>query len=122
MKKRAGLLAAVAALALAGAATANAHAFLDHASPRVGSAVKTAPTKLQLWFTQGLVTTFCHVTVTGPPGFGGAGPADPAPSNAPSLVVALRSPTPPGVYTVRWRVVSVDTHVTEGDFNFTVRP
>ena len=28
----------------------------------------------------------------------------------------------PGVYTVVWRVVSVDTHVTEGDFAFHVEP
>ena len=29
---------------------------------------------------------------------------------------------PPGVYTVRWRVVSVDTHATQGDFSFRVGP
>jgi methionine-rich copper-binding protein CopC len=28
----------------------------------------------------------------------------------------------PGVYRVKWHVVSVDTHRTEGDFNFTVKP
>lgn len=111
-----------AAIASALGLAADAHAFLDHASPRVGSVVTAAPARLQLWFTQGLVTPFCRVTVTGPPGFGGAGPVEPAPGDAESLTVALRSPTPPGVYTVRWRVLSVDTHITEGDFRFTVRP
>jgi copper resistance protein C len=115
-------LAAGAAIALATGAAAYAHAFLDHASPRVGSEVRSAPTQLRLWFTQGLVPPFCRVTVTGPPGFAGAGPVRPAPGDVQSLVVDLRAPTPPGVYTVRWRVVSVDTHVTEGDFTFTVRP
>jgi len=35
------------------------------------------------------------------------------------LSVSVRA-LPPGVYTVKWRVLSVDTHVTEGDFAFTV--
>jgi hypothetical protein len=28
----------------------------------------------------------------------------------------------PGAYRVHWHVVSVDTHMTEGDFSFTVKP
>jgi methionine-rich copper-binding protein CopC len=28
----------------------------------------------------------------------------------------------PGIYKVVWRVVSVDSHVTDGDFKFTVAP
>ena len=28
----------------------------------------------------------------------------------------------PGTYRVQWRVVSVDTHVTEGDFTFEIKP
>ena len=122
MTKRICLLAAVVAVVLAATPTANAHAFLDRANPKVGSQVKTAPPRLQLWFTQSLVPTFCKVTVTGPPGFAGAGSPRPAPGDPRSVVVDLRAPTPAGVYTVRWRVVSVDTHVTEGDFTFTVRP
>ena len=31
-------------------------------------------------------------------------------------------PLAPGRYTVHWRVLSVDTHVTEGTFAFTVAP
>jgi copper resistance protein C len=29
---------------------------------------------------------------------------------------------PAGQYNVRWRVISVDTHKTEGSFGFEVRP
>ena len=32
------------------------------------------------------------------------------------------APLAPGTYRVVWRVLSVDTHVTEGDFTFTVVP
>jgi methionine-rich copper-binding protein CopC len=35
------------------------------------------------------------------------------------LLVTLK-PIKPGTYRVTWRVLSVDTHVTEGDFTFRV--
>ena len=41
-----------------GTAGAQAHAFLDHASPLVGSTVPTAPHELTLWFTQNLEASF----------------------------------------------------------------
>ncbi len=109
------LLSAGVALCLSTAV--QAHAFLDRADPRVGSVVSKAPTSIRLTFTQGVEAVFCRVSVTGPAGFGGAGPARAAPGDPKSLVVDLRSPTPPGSYVVRWRVLSVDTHVTEGDFS-----
>jgi hypothetical protein len=31
-------------------------------------------------------------------------------------------PLTPGTYRVSWRVVSVDTHPTEGNFTFTIKP
>jgi methionine-rich copper-binding protein CopC len=34
----------------------------------------------------------------------------------------IGKPLPPGVYTVTWSAVSVDTHHTQGDFQFTVKP
>jgi methionine-rich copper-binding protein CopC len=111
-----------AVLALGVISTAQAHAFLDHAEPRVGSVVTKPPAAVRLSFTEGLEVVFCRVSVTGPAGFGGAGPALSVPGDPKSLAVDLRSPTPPGVYVVRWRVLSVDTHVTEGDFSFQVRP
>ena len=114
------VLSAVLALSLF--TGAQAHAFLDRASPRVGSVASKPPTEVRLTFTQNLEVTFCRVSVTGPLGFGGAGAQRPAPGDPKSLVVDLRAPTPPGTYVVRWRVLSVDTHVTEGDFSFQVRP
>ena len=111
------LITALIALAPAAAA---AHAFLDHADPRVGSATVKAPTRIQLWFTEGLEPAFCRVIVTGPPGFRGAGPAKPVAGDPRSLAVDLGGPVPPGAYIVRWRVLSADTHVTEGDFSFRV--
>jgi methionine-rich copper-binding protein CopC len=38
----------------------------------------------------------------------------------PTIVATTVSSLAPGIYRVVWRVVSVDTHVTEGDFTFEV--
>jgi methionine-rich copper-binding protein CopC len=36
------------------------------------------------------------------------------------MLQVLLKPIEPGTYRVKWRVLSVDTHVTEGDFTFRV--
>ena len=61
--RKIGAAAVFAALAL-GAPAAQAHAFLDHASPAVGSAVPTAPAAVTMWFTQQLEPAFTTATVT----------------------------------------------------------
>jgi methionine-rich copper-binding protein CopC len=116
------LAAALAAAVVAAPLGARAHAFLDRADPRVGSVVTRTPAAVRLTFTQGIVVPFCRVAVTGPPGFGGVGPPHAVPGDAHSLAVDLKNPAPPGTYVVRWRALSVDTHVTEGDFSFEVKP
>jgi copper resistance protein C len=99
---------------------AQAHAFLDHASPAVGSAVPAAPAAITLWFTQDLEPAFSSVTVTNQTGQRVDLGNVQVPQGAPAqLQVGLR-PLPPGTYTVSWRVVSVDTHPTEGRFQFTI--
>lgn len=99
---------------------ARAHAFLDHASPAVGSSVPAAPPVVTLWFTQDLEPAFSGVTVTNEAGqrvdLGNAQIPQGSPAE---LQIGLR-PLPPGTYTVSWHVVSVDTHPTEGTFTFEV--
>ena len=100
--------------------TAHAHALLDHANPRVGSTVGAAPTELSLWFTQKLEPAFSNVEVRDSNGARvDEGRAQVDPSDASLLRVALK-PLPSGSYEVRWRVLSVDTHTTEGRFRFNV--
>lgn len=98
-------------------AAAHAHAFLDHARPAVGSSVSGSPAAVELWFTEALEPAFSTIQVTSAAGErvddGGAR------VEAMRLSVALK-PLPPGRYKVVWRVVSVDTHVTNGTFSFEV--
>ena len=109
-------------LSWAGAPPAVAHAFLDHASPRVGSTVSQAPSELTLSFTQNLEPAFSTVEVFDEKGAKvDKGDVKVDPNDGALLRVSL-NPLPPGTYKVVWHVVSVDTHPTEGDFTFQVSP
>jgi copper resistance protein C len=115
----------VAAAVLAGAAAlwapiVQAHAFLDHASPAVGSTVPIAPQAVTMWFTQQLEPAFTTATVTDKSGNGvNAGPAQVDAKDPTELKVSLKK-LPPGTYMVSWHALSVDTHTTTGHFEFTV--
>lgn len=115
------LVVAVGA-AMSLAVAAQAHAFLDHANPAVGSRVGATPTLIRLWFTEPLEPALSSIQVLGP---GGEhvedGPQQVGPDERNRLSVAVK-PLAPGRYRVVWRVVSVDTHVTNGDFTFEVAP
>ena len=117
------LIAAAFVLAelLIAPAAVRAHAFLDHADPAVGSTVPAPPTLIHLWFTQELEPAFSWVTVTDRSGasvIDGAATIDP--SNKSELTVKLK-PLSAGMYTVKWHVLSVDSHTTEGDFTFQIK-
>jgi methionine-rich copper-binding protein CopC len=102
------------------AATADAHAFLDHADPRVGSTVHAAPHTLTLWFTQDLEPAFCTLEVRDASGARvESGKASVGAGGRNVMRITLK-PLSPGTYTVSWRVLSVDTHTSEGTFNFHV--
>jgi hypothetical protein len=119
MRAIAAALAVSAGLLLASAA-ASAHAFLDHASPAVGSSVPASPAIMTLWFTQELEPAFSTVTVTDKSGNRvDQGDAQVDAKDPTELRVSLKR-LPAGTYTVAWHVVSVDTHTTAGDFTFDV--
>ena len=110
------------AILLAGARVAGAHAFLERADPRVGSTVRTSPAQMRLWFTERLEPAFSSVQVVNEAGQRvdkGDSQVDAA---TPKQLRISLSPLPPGTYKVIWRVLSVDTHITEGSFTFRVAP
>jgi copper resistance protein C len=111
--------AVVVSLLLAALATtgARAHAFLDHASPLVGSTVRAAPREVSLTFTQSLESAFSSVQVTDAKG--ARVDEGKAQVSGSTMRVGLK-PLPPGSYRVRWQALSVDTHKTQGSFSFQV--
>jgi|SRR5580692_12599559 methionine-rich copper-binding protein CopC len=97
-----------------------AHAFLERASPPVGSEVAASPPEVAITFTEGVEPLFSTIELHGPTGATvPAGTPHVAPDNNRVLSVQLPK-LPPGIYTVVWHVTSVDTHKTEGNFQFTV--
>jgi methionine-rich copper-binding protein CopC len=101
---------------------AHAHAFLDHADPRVGNTVKSPPRAVALWFTQNLESAFSTIEVLDANGARmNAGNASVDASDRKLLRVPVKV-LPAGTYTVKWHVLSVDTHTTEGNFTFHVAP
>ncbi|HSE96242.1 MAG TPA: copper resistance CopC family protein [Methylomirabilota bacterium] len=97
------------------------HASLVRSSPARRAVLLRAPDRVQLWFNERLEPAFSRVGVfdaAGQPvdlGDVQVGPDDPT-----RLSVRLRR-LAPGTYTVRFRVLSVDGHVVESEFPFTLR-
>ena len=107
-------------MAAMGPPAAQAHAFLDHANPAVGSTLQRAPATISIWFTQELEPAFSTISITDQGGQrvdGGDAQVD---ARDQTLLRASLKPLPPGTYKVSWHVVSVDTHTTEGSFTFRV--
>jgi copper resistance protein C len=103
-------------------AAALAHAFLNEAIPAVGGTVTASPKEIRLTFSEGIEPRFSGIdlaTADGRTVATEAAAVDPA--NDKQLVLVL-PPLAPGRYRVRWHVVSVDTHRTEGQYSFVVAP
>lgn len=98
-----------------------AHAFLDHADPRVGSTITNSPVQIKLWFTQNLEPAFSSFEVQDAKGKEIDKKDLHQDASDKSLLVVSVPSLPDGTYTVIWHVVSVDTHRTQGRFKFTVK-
>ncbi len=106
-------------LVLLATGEASAHAFLDHAEPRVGNKVDAAPREVTLWFTQKLEPAFSTITVTNAAGQRVDTGKTRVSGN--QMAISLRAGGA-GTYHVTWRVLSVDTHTSDGNFTFQVGP
>lgn len=121
MVKRSLLLSFASIVVLLGGGPAFAHAFLDRASPAVGSDVTGSPPDISLRYTEPVEPLFSTVHVTDSKG-ARVDEEKPTPKDDGRVLVVHLKKLLPGVYTVEWHVTSVDTHKTQGSFNFTVKP
>ncbi len=100
---------------------AQAHSFLDHSTPAVGSKLKSAPPEVRLFFTNKLDANSSTVEV-----FDSAGKrtdkGNPhVDSSDQSLLSVGLPPLSPGKYKVVWRAKSGDGHVRKGNFSFWIK-
>jgi methionine-rich copper-binding protein CopC len=114
---------AVGALGLVLLATpAWPHALLVRSSPARRATLTTAPERVQLWFNEAIEPRFSSISVRD----AGGQPVDLGdvrvePEDPKRLTVGLK-PLGRGTYRVRFRVLSVDGHVVESEYPFTLRP
>lgn len=99
-----------------------AHAHLQHQYPASDVAVDAAPQALTLNFSEGIEPRFSGVTLTDekqqPVATGAVTRNE---KEQTQLIVPLVSSLAAGTYQVRWHVVSVDGHKTEGSYRFSVK-
>jgi methionine-rich copper-binding protein CopC len=103
-----------------GSARLEAHAFLKDANPGVGSTIQTSPKEVRIRFTENIEPAVSSIQV-----FDASGKeVDKRDLHLDHSDHALLHVSLPqlgaGIYKVVWRVVSVDTHVTNGNFRFRV--
>jgi methionine-rich copper-binding protein CopC len=116
------ILVASLILATVVSGPALAHAHLVKSQPSKGAVVRNAPSTLVLWFSEPLEAAFSTIEVIDQAGHRveeGKATLDPADPKV--LKVSLQKLVP-GSYKAIWRVVSIDTHKTNGEFSFTVAP
>jgi methionine-rich copper-binding protein CopC len=122
MMTRISMTTIAASLALiCGATTAFAHAQLEKATPPVGGTVASA-SEIRLDFSEGVEPKFSKISLTGPDGAVPLGATKTESGNQAVLIVPISKPLSAGAYKVHWQAVSVDTHHTQGTFEFTVKP
>ena len=98
-----------------------AHAVLVRSAPAARATLSRPPERVQLWFNERLEPAYSRATVWDASGTqvdasdGVVDPAEPT-----RLTVSLPALVP-GTYTVKFRVLSVDGHLVESQFPFTVR-
>lgn len=105
---------------LAGLSLAQAHAFLDHADPKVGSTVTGSPSVVKAWFTEELEPAFSKIKVFDATEKEIDNKDVQVDATNKSLMSVSVPTLPAGTYKVKWSAVAVDTHHTTGTFTFTV--
>lgn len=119
MRKTLSLTAAFAALALAAAGQAQAHARLTASEPSADASV-TAPGQLVLHFNEKMVGKFSGFELTKADGAKVTVKASVG-DDGKTLVGMPAKPLTAGVYKVTWHAVTADSHRMEGAYSFTVR-
>jgi copper resistance protein C len=116
-------LAAAGALSAVGLSpgAAPAHSLLVRSEPGRNVVVTRAPERVRLWFSERIEPAYAKLSVWSENGTqvdAGDAAID---SNDPTLVSVSTPNLGPGRYTARFRVLSVDSHVVESSFTFTVK-
>jgi copper resistance protein C len=98
-----------------------AHAMLVKAEPARRASLTVTPTQVRLWFNEEVEKDYASLTVLNADK---AAVTEVKPHTAPDDPKAIVLPLPElasGKYTVKFRVLSVDGHVVDSSYDFTVK-
>ena len=96
-----------------------AHSFPEEETPSAGQKLTSAPSEVKIKFDAPIEKIFAKLEVVGADGKNLA-VGDPAISDDGLHMSVKVNALNAGDYTVRWSVVGIDTHHTEGSYTFTV--
>ena len=102
--------------------TASAHAILVKSQPAKDEELSEAPKQIDLWFNDPVRSQYKALAVVNSDGKRVDNRDVEQEMLDGSHIYATVSDLEPGTYTVRYRVVSQDTHIVTGKFTFTVKP
>jgi methionine-rich copper-binding protein CopC len=111
--------ATVIGLMVVGEAIVCAHSFPESQSPAAGQTLDTPPSQVTIKYDAPIERLFASLRVLDAAGNNEAVGAPEISADQSTLSIKV-GPLKPGVYTVKWRVVCVDTHHTQGSYSFTV--
>jgi copper resistance protein C len=110
---------ALLAIGVSSPMNAWAHSFPDKESPSAGAKVSSPPSEVVIDFDAPIEKLFAKLEVTGTDGVNQVVGAPQVSDDGIRLSVKLGA-LKPGDYTVKWAVVCIDTHHTNGSYTFTV--
>jgi methionine-rich copper-binding protein CopC len=99
----------------------SAHAYLVKSVPAQRATLLRAPARIQLWFNERLEPRYSSFTVSGPDGERvDIGKTMVGRDDAKEISAAIKI-FRPGRYVIKYRVLSVDGHIVQDQFTFTVK-
>jgi copper resistance protein C len=107
------------AIAVSNPMIARAHSFPEKENPSAGQKIASPPSEVAIDFDAPIEKLFAKLEVAGADGVNQAAGAPLVSDDGKRLSVKVPA-LKPGDYTVKWAVVGIDTHHTEGSYTFTV--
>ncbi len=111
--------AALVAIVVSNPMMALAHSFPEKETPSAGQKVASPPSEVVIGFDAPIEKLFAKLEVAGANGTNEAVGAPQVSDDGRQLSVKVGA-LKPGDYTVKWAVVCIDTHHTEGSYSFSV--
>jgi methionine-rich copper-binding protein CopC len=97
------------------------HAIMVKSQPEADSTITVSPKQVDVWFNDKVGSEYKALAVIDSTGKRVDNKDVTQETFDQSHLYATVSELPPGTYTVRYRVVSIDTHIVTGKFKFTIK-